>query len=95
MGRPRKNPVNKNKTITFKEFHVVEIGAQVIMDEDEGDADEYYVDWSTSIEEITEDEVRIAVECRVSFEPPMRFELVGRYAVDYTHDGMTEAEILF
>lgn len=91
MVRTSKKNTSKEKSAVFKELHIIELNAKKV--QGEGEAKEFIVDWKTSLESMTSDFFRISVECCISFDPPMFFELVAKYAVDYTHDGMTKTAI--
>ena len=83
--------IKEAKEADVKEIDILEISAKKI--EGQGTVQDLNVNWNTGIDEFTNDFFRIIAECKVSFDPPMFFDLFAKYAIEYTHDGMTRSEI--
>jgi hypothetical protein len=91
LPRPSKKTVNKGKDIDVKDIYVLEVSAKKV--EGQGTVQDLKVTWATDINEFSSDFFRIIARCQVSFDPPMFFDLVAKYAIEYTHDGMSRSEV--
>ena len=91
LPQTNKKKISKNKEAVFAGLHVLEINARKLFAL--VDSNEVKPEWKTEIESLTTDRFRIIVECRVAFDPPVFFDISTKYAIDYTHNGLTRQEI--
>ena len=91
MPRPSKKTVDKKSSVAIKDIHVLEVSAKKVAGQ--GTVQDLKVNWKTDINEFTGDFFRIIAECQVSFDPLMFFELDAKYAIEYTHDGISRSEV--